>query len=56
MAATFVAQGPAFKQNVRLKEVKNLDIYPLIANVLGLKILSQIDSDGQTLFPALVEQ
>lgn len=56
MAATFVAQGPAFKQNVRLKEVNNLDIYPLIANVLGLKILSQIDSDGQTLFPALVEQ
>lgn len=55
MAATFVAQGPAFKQNLVLKEVNNLDIYPLIANVLGLKILNEIDSDGKTLLPALVE-
>lgn len=56
MAATFVAQGPAFKQNLVLKEVSNLDIYPLIANVLGLKVLNEIDSDGKTLLPALVEK
>lgn len=55
MAATFIANGPAFKQGLLLDEVNNLDIYPLIAKVLGIKILNKIDSDGTTLWPALVE-
>ncbi|MCQ8878249.1 ectonucleotide pyrophosphatase/phosphodiesterase [Pseudoalteromonas shioyasakiensis] len=53
MAATFIANGPAFKQSLVIDEVNNLDVYPLIAKVLGIKILSQIDSDGKTLQPAL---
>ncbi|OCQ22260.1 phosphodiesterase [Pseudoalteromonas luteoviolacea] len=55
MAAMFVAHGPAFKQGVKLSEVNNLDIYPTIANILGLKLLSKIDGDGKTLTPALVK-
>lgn len=53
MAATFVANGPAFKQGLVLEEVNNLDVYPLIANVLNIKLLSDIDSNGKTLQPAL---
>lgn len=53
MAATFIANGPAFKQGLVIDEVNNLDVYPLIAKVLGIKILSEIDSDGKTLQPAL---
>jgi len=53
MAATFIATGPAFKQGVTLDKVNNLDIYPLIAKVLGIELLSKIDSDGATLWPAL---
>lgn len=53
MAATFIATGPAFKQGLRLDEVSNLDVYPLIAKILGLEILSPIDSDGESLWPAM---
>ncbi len=53
MAATFIATGPAFKQGVRLDEVNNLDVYPLIAKILGLEILSPIDSDGASLWAVL---
>jgi predicted AlkP superfamily pyrophosphatase or phosphodiesterase len=53
MAATFIAVGPAFKQGVSLDTVNNLDIYPVLAKVMGLKLLNKIDSDGSTLMPAL---
>ncbi|TQF67692.1 ectonucleotide pyrophosphatase/phosphodiesterase [Pseudoalteromonas luteoviolacea] len=55
MAAIFVANGPAFKSGVTLPEVNNLDIYPMVADVLGLELLSKVDGDGQTLMPALSE-
>ena len=53
MAATFIANGPAFKHGITLEQVNNLDIYPLIAKILGIELLSKIDSDGTTLWPAL---
>ncbi|KZN35267.1 hypothetical protein N480_19680 [Pseudoalteromonas luteoviolacea S2607] len=53
MAAMFVAHGPAFKQGLMLPEVNNLDIYPTVANILGLQLLSKVDGDGKTLTPAL---
>lgn len=53
MAATFIANGPAFKNSLVIDEVNNLDIYPLIAKVLGIKVLNAIDGDGATLWPAL---
>ncbi|MGO2365094.1 MAG: ectonucleotide pyrophosphatase/phosphodiesterase [Pseudoalteromonas sp.] len=53
MAATFIATGPAFKEGITLNEVSNLDIYPMITKVLGIQLLSEIDGDGSTLWPAL---
>ena len=53
MAATFIANGPAFKNSLVIDEVNNLDVYPLIAKVLGIKVLNAIDGDGATLWPAL---
>ncbi|MDK1287585.1 ectonucleotide pyrophosphatase/phosphodiesterase [Pseudoalteromonas umbrosa] len=53
LAATFVAIGPAFKKGVKLPEVNNLDIYPTVASILGLKLMSKVDGDGKTLVSAL---
>ncbi|KAF7781640.1 hypothetical protein PRUB_b0932 [Pseudoalteromonas rubra] len=53
MHATFVAMGPAFKQGTKIGPVKNLDIYPVVAQVLGLELLSDIDGTGASLLPAL---
>ncbi|RZM74823.1 alkaline phosphatase family protein [Pseudoalteromonas rubra] len=53
MHATFVAVGPAFKQGVEIGPVKNLDIYPVVAQILGLDLLSDIDGTGASLLPAL---
>ncbi|MDN3379528.1 MULTISPECIES: ectonucleotide pyrophosphatase/phosphodiesterase [unclassified Pseudoalteromonas] len=53
MAATFIAMGPAFKEGITLNEVNNLDIYPMITKILGIQLLSKIDGDGSTLWPAL---
>lgn len=53
MAATFIANGPAFKKGIVIDEVNNLDIYPTLAQILGLTLLNNIDSDGKTLKPTL---
>lgn len=53
MGALFIAKGPAFKQNITLGEIPNLDVYPTIAKVMELKLLSPVDSDGKSLAQAL---
>ncbi|RLD50196.1 MAG: alkaline phosphatase family protein, partial [Bacteroidetes bacterium] len=37
MHAIFYAYGPAFKSNYTASTFTNVDIYPLIANILGLQ-------------------
>jgi predicted AlkP superfamily pyrophosphatase or phosphodiesterase len=37
MAAVFVASGPAFRPDVRLKSFDNVDVYPLLARLVGVK-------------------
>jgi predicted AlkP superfamily pyrophosphatase or phosphodiesterase len=37
MAALFVAHGPAFARGVVLRPFDNVDVYPLLTTVLGLK-------------------
>ncbi|TLX49173.1 alkaline phosphatase family protein [Pseudoalteromonas ruthenica] len=54
MDAVFLAVGPSFHQGKTLAQVRNLDIYPMVAHILGLEILTPIDSDGATLWPALL--
>ncbi|MBE0364233.1 hypothetical protein PULV_a1829 [Pseudoalteromonas ulvae UL12] len=43
MAGLFVAQGPMLKQGFEFETASNLDIYPLVAHLLGLKLLGPID-------------
>jgi hypothetical protein len=37
MGALFIASGPAFKSGLVVKPFANVDVYPLMAKVLGLK-------------------
>lgn len=43
MHAIFYAQGPQFKQHKKYKSFENVNIYPLIAKILGLQITEPID-------------
>lgn len=43
MGAIFYGQGPMFKSGVEISPVENIHIYPLIAEILGLKITEPID-------------
>lgn len=45
MQATFYAWGPAFRENIKINNFENIHIYPLIAQILGLKITQPIDGD-----------
>lgn len=49
MGALFVAAGPAFKKGVTLPAFSNLEIYPALAEVLGIKPLSPIDGQVKVL-------
>lgn len=53
MGGLFVATGPAFRQGVTLPAVSNLEIYPLIAGILSLPLLSEIDGELDVLASAL---
>jgi predicted AlkP superfamily pyrophosphatase or phosphodiesterase len=43
MQATFYAWGPAFKTNRQIDSFPNVDIFPLVANILGLNYTFKID-------------
>ncbi|MBX0332099.1 ectonucleotide pyrophosphatase/phosphodiesterase [Pontibacter sp. HSC-14F20] len=43
MHATFYAWGPAFKQKTKVETFENVDVYPLIAEILGLPYTHKID-------------
>jgi predicted AlkP superfamily pyrophosphatase or phosphodiesterase len=53
MHASFYAWGPAFKSNLKIRGFENINIYPLIANMLQLKITEPIDGKLTTLQPIL---
>jgi predicted AlkP superfamily pyrophosphatase or phosphodiesterase len=53
MHASFYAWGPAFKSNFKIKGFENIHIYPLIANMLQLKITEPIDGKLSVLLPVL---
>ncbi len=37
MAALFIAEGPAFRRGVRLRAFDNVDVYPLLARLIGVQ-------------------
>lgn len=49
MKATFYAWGPAFRQNLTIPEFQNVNVYPLVAQILGLKITEPIDGKEKVL-------
>lgn len=54
MHATFYSWGPAFKRHLKIKGFENINIYPLIANILGLHYDPQlIDGKAEVLAPIL---
>ncbi|MGC2800896.1 MAG: alkaline phosphatase family protein [Candidatus Acidiferrum sp.] len=60
MKATFVAAGPDIQQNTKLAPFENVNVYPLIAHILGLDIThlqtGPIDGNLAVLQPMLAEQ
>ena len=52
MRATFVAEGPDFRRGVELPPFDNVDVYPLLAHLLGIAPLAN-DGDIAPLLPAL---
>lgn len=45
MHGIFYAQGPAFKSKTQIPSTSNVNIYPLVAHILGLKYSHAIDGD-----------
>jgi predicted AlkP superfamily pyrophosphatase or phosphodiesterase len=43
MKATFFAWGPAFKNNMTVDEFENVNVYPLVADILHIKISLPVD-------------
>jgi predicted AlkP superfamily pyrophosphatase or phosphodiesterase len=52
MRALFIADGPAFRDGVELPAFENVDVYPLLARLLGVKPAPN-DGNPQTLRAAL---
>ncbi|MGO1540530.1 MAG: ectonucleotide pyrophosphatase/phosphodiesterase [Luteimonas sp.] len=52
MRAIFIARGPSFASGVRLPPFDNVDVYPLLARLLGVEP-AEHDGDADTLLPAL---
>ncbi|HEY4936604.1 MAG TPA: ectonucleotide pyrophosphatase/phosphodiesterase [Puia sp.] len=53
MYATFYAWGPAFKSNYKINGFENINVFPLIANILQLKITDPVDGNLKVLKPIL---
>ncbi len=47
MQATFIAWGPAFKPNTSVTSFPNVDVYPVVTQILGLKTTEKIDGTKQ---------
>lgn len=45
--ATFIAWGPAFKPHTKITEFPNVDVYPLVTEILGLDITEKIDGSRE---------
>lgn len=56
MKATFFAWGPEFKSNVVIDEFSNVNVYPLVAEILGLKITQPIDGKFKVLKETLEDK
>jgi predicted AlkP superfamily pyrophosphatase or phosphodiesterase len=54
MRASFMAWGPAFKKGLTIDGFENVNVYPLVAHILGLQFNPQaIDGKFEVLKPIL---
>jgi hypothetical protein len=53
MDGLFVATGNAFNKGQRIKRFENIHIYPMLAELLGLETLTEIDGRAEVLRPIL---
>lgn len=53
MGAIFYAKGPSFKSGMRIEKFRNIHVYPLIAQILKIKDLPDIDGRLEVLSPVL---
>ena len=56
MKSTFFAWGTEFKNNLKIDEFENVHVYPLVAEILGLKIDEKIDGNFKILKPILKQE
>ena len=49
MHATFFAWGPAFKSGLKIPSFENVNVYPLITEILGLEYTEKIDGKKKVL-------
>lgn len=56
MKATFYAWGPEFKNRMEIGEFANVNVYPLVADILGLKIDQPVDGKLKVLGNILKEK
>ncbi|WP_342645263.1 ectonucleotide pyrophosphatase/phosphodiesterase [Mucilaginibacter sp. CSA2-8R] len=47
MKASFFAWGPAFKKRSDINEFENVEVYPVVAQLLGLKITQPVDGSNR---------
>jgi hypothetical protein len=52
MRAIFLARGPAFRRGATLPAFDNVDVYPLLARLIGIAP-ARNDGDTAPLLPAL---
>jgi predicted AlkP superfamily pyrophosphatase or phosphodiesterase len=55
MRAVFIASGPAFRRGAVIDPIDNVDVYPLLARLLGIRPADN-DGDPAALLPALSRQ
>jgi len=53
MGAIFYAYGPNFKSGLKIGKFRNIHIYPMIAKVLGITDLPEIDGNLEVLAPII---
>ena len=45
MQGIFIAGGPAFRKGLKIKRIRNIDIYPLICKIFNVEPVENIDGD-----------
>ena len=53
MHGIFMAAGPRLPNGLLIPPIDNVDVYPLMMEVLGLPITTPIDGDPDVLLPLL---